>query len=71
MYFALTYLDPPACGERMLLLPNFQRSLASSLRSEFLHFRSGCHPFFQRECKGKGRIISTQIFVPKNSGLLV
>jgi hypothetical protein len=35
----------------VLLFPNFQRS-----------FGFTSHPFFERECKGKGRFISTKFF---------
>ena len=36
----------------MLLFPNFQRS-----------FGFTNHPFFKRECKGKGLFISTKFFL--------
>jgi len=35
----------------VLLFPNFQRS-----------FGFTSHPFFERECKGKGHFISTKFF---------
>jgi hypothetical protein len=36
---------------KVLLFPNFQRSFCFTK-----------HPFFERECKGKSRIISTKFF---------
>ena len=50
--FRLTYLDsvPMAIGTGVLLFPNFQRTFWPLL------------PLFFKECKGKGRFITTKIF---------
>ncbi len=46
-------------SEEVLLFPNFQRS-----------FGFTSHPVFERECKGKGRSITTKIFSEKFSEIL-